>query len=174
MPRPYPPEFRFQTVALVRAGKPITTAAIELGISAAALHKWVRQDQVDRGERPVSRQQNRRSRRRRTSASGNSKPRSKSSAPPRHCSGRTARPQKDSPGDRLPRRRRAPAESLLPTSRRQQPRLLHVQDPADVTDADAPSVAHWFDPRSPHSFAPDLRVSTCACGAYARYGHHGQ
>ena len=52
MPRPYPPEFRFRAVALVRAGKPITTAAIELGVSAAALHKWVRQDQVDRGERP--------------------------------------------------------------------------------------------------------------------------
>lgn len=52
MPRPYPPEFRFRAVALVRAGKPITTAAIELSISAAALHKWVRQDQVDRGERP--------------------------------------------------------------------------------------------------------------------------
>ena len=52
MPRPYPPEFRLRAVALVRAGKPITTAAIELGISAAALHKWVRQDQVDRGERP--------------------------------------------------------------------------------------------------------------------------
>lgn len=52
MPRPYPPEFRFRAVALVRAGKPITAAANELGISAAALHKWVRQDQVDRGERP--------------------------------------------------------------------------------------------------------------------------
>lgn len=36
---------------VVRAGTPITAAAIELGISAAALHKWVRQDQVDRGER---------------------------------------------------------------------------------------------------------------------------
>lgn len=52
MPRPYPPEFRFRAVALVRAGKPITTAATELGISAAALHNWVRQDQIDRGERP--------------------------------------------------------------------------------------------------------------------------
>ncbi|ORI13871.1 transposase [Rhodococcus sp. 1163] len=52
MPRPYPPEFRFRAVALVRAGKPITTVATELGVSAAALHKWVRQDQVDRGERP--------------------------------------------------------------------------------------------------------------------------
>jgi len=38
-------------VALVRAGKPVTAAAVELGISAGALHKWVRQDQIDRGER---------------------------------------------------------------------------------------------------------------------------
>ncbi|MFC9432382.1 transposase [Nocardia sp. NPDC057030] len=52
MPRPYPPEFRLRAVALVRAGKPITTDATELGISAAALHNWVHQDQIDRGERP--------------------------------------------------------------------------------------------------------------------------
>nr|THJ66117.1 hypothetical protein EU244_28205 [Rhodococcus qingshengii] len=70
MPRPYPPEFRFRAVALVRAGKPITIAAIELGISAAALHKWVRQDQVSTGANgPVSQQQNRRSCRRRKCAS---------------------------------------------------------------------------------------------------------
>ena len=41
-----------RAVALVRAGKPITTAAVELGVSGAAVHNWVRQDQVDRGERP--------------------------------------------------------------------------------------------------------------------------
>ena len=52
MPRPFPAEFRLRAVALVRAGKPITTAAVQLGVSAAALHKWVRQDQIDRGERP--------------------------------------------------------------------------------------------------------------------------
>ncbi|WP_030003068.1 transposase, partial [Rhodococcus erythropolis] len=52
MPRPYPPEFRFRAVTLARAGKPITTAATELGISAAALYEWARHDQVDRGERP--------------------------------------------------------------------------------------------------------------------------
>jgi len=51
MPRPFPVEFRARAVALVRAGKPVTTAAVELGISAGALHKWVRQDQIDRGER---------------------------------------------------------------------------------------------------------------------------
>lgn len=52
MPRPFPAEFRLRAVALARAGKPITTAAVQLGVSAAALHKWVRQDQIDRGERP--------------------------------------------------------------------------------------------------------------------------
>jgi transposase-like protein len=41
-----------RAVALVRAGKPITTAAVELEVSAAAIHNWVRQDQIDRGERP--------------------------------------------------------------------------------------------------------------------------
>jgi transposase len=38
-----------------RAGagrKPITSAAVELGVSAAAIHNWIRQDQIDRGERP--------------------------------------------------------------------------------------------------------------------------
>jgi transposase-like protein len=52
MPRPFPSEFRLRAVALVRAGKPLTTAAHQLGVSAAALHHWVRQDQIDRGERP--------------------------------------------------------------------------------------------------------------------------
>jgi transposase len=52
MPRPFPSEFRLRAVALVRAGKPLTTAAHQLGVSAAALHNWVRQDQIDRGERP--------------------------------------------------------------------------------------------------------------------------
>ena len=44
--------FRLRAVAFVRAGKPIRTAAVQLGVSAAALHGWVRQDQIDRGERP--------------------------------------------------------------------------------------------------------------------------
>jgi transposase-like protein len=37
-------------VALVRAGKTITQSAYEFGVSAAALHKWIRQDRIDRGE----------------------------------------------------------------------------------------------------------------------------
>jgi len=49
MPRPFPAEFRLRAVAMVRAGKPIATAAVQLGVSAAALLKWVRQDQINRG-----------------------------------------------------------------------------------------------------------------------------
>lgn len=52
MPRPYPPEFRARAVALVRSGKQVKQTAYELGISADCLHNWVRQDQIDRGERP--------------------------------------------------------------------------------------------------------------------------
>ena len=52
MPCPFPAEFRLRAVALVRAGKTITATAAELGISTGALHNWVRQDQIDRGERP--------------------------------------------------------------------------------------------------------------------------
>ncbi len=37
-------------VALVRAGKTITQTAYELGVSAGALYKWVRQDRIDKGE----------------------------------------------------------------------------------------------------------------------------
>jgi transposase len=50
MPRPFPAEFRLRAVALVRAGKPITRTAQELGVSVGALHGWVRQDKIDRGE----------------------------------------------------------------------------------------------------------------------------
>ena len=32
-------------------GKPVTTSAVELGVGAAAIHNWVRQDQIDWGER---------------------------------------------------------------------------------------------------------------------------
>ncbi|WP_370871601.1 transposase [Curtobacterium sp. A7_M15] len=52
-----PCQDRFQRASVdgqsrIRAGKPITTVAVELGVSAAAIHNWVRQDQIDRGERP--------------------------------------------------------------------------------------------------------------------------
>jgi len=50
MPRPYPAEFRARAVALVRAGRPVSRVAFELGISEGGLHNWVRQDRIDRGE----------------------------------------------------------------------------------------------------------------------------
>ena len=50
MPRQYPPEFRARAVALVRAGRPISRVAVELGVSEGGLHNWVRQDRIDRGE----------------------------------------------------------------------------------------------------------------------------
>jgi len=43
MPKSYSAEFRLRAVALVRAGdKTITQTAYELGVSATALHNWVR------------------------------------------------------------------------------------------------------------------------------------
>jgi len=50
MPRAFPAEFRLRAVALVRAGNPVTKTAHDLGISVGALHNWVHQDKVDRGE----------------------------------------------------------------------------------------------------------------------------
>jgi transposase len=50
MPRPYPSEFRARAAALVRAGKPASTVAYELGVSAGCIRSWVRQERIDRGE----------------------------------------------------------------------------------------------------------------------------
>ena len=55
MPRtrpPYPPEFRREAVRLVRSsGRPISEVARELGVSAQSLRKWVKQTEIDHGER---------------------------------------------------------------------------------------------------------------------------
>lgn len=55
MPRPFPAEFRARAIALVRAGKPISRVAAELGIRQSCLHSWVRQDLIDRASLPASR-----------------------------------------------------------------------------------------------------------------------
>jgi len=52
VPRPYPPEFRARAIALVRSGKQVKQTAYDLGISAGCLHNWIKQDRIDRGERP--------------------------------------------------------------------------------------------------------------------------
>lgn len=48
----YPPEFRREAVELVRSsGRPIPQIADELGVSPQSLRNWVRQGQLDSGER---------------------------------------------------------------------------------------------------------------------------
>ena len=57
MPRtilPYPPEFRREAIRLVRASDeehPIPRIAKELGVSVETLRNWVKQEQIDGGER---------------------------------------------------------------------------------------------------------------------------
>lgn len=50
--RPYPPEFRREAIRLVHAtGRRYQDVARELGISGEALRQWIKQDQLDQGER---------------------------------------------------------------------------------------------------------------------------
>jgi transposase len=48
----YPPEFKAEAIQLVRSsGRSISQIAQELGVSATSLRNWVKQDQIDQGER---------------------------------------------------------------------------------------------------------------------------
>lgn len=50
--RPYPPEFRAEAVQLVHAGgKKLSEVARDLGMTSESLRHWVRQEEIDRGER---------------------------------------------------------------------------------------------------------------------------
>jgi len=52
MPRPYPKEFREGALQLVREGdRPVAEIAHELGIAQSCLRRWVKLDQLDRGQR---------------------------------------------------------------------------------------------------------------------------
>jgi transposase len=51
---PYPPEFRREAIRLVRSApeeRPISRVARELGISTETLRNWVKQEEIDAGER---------------------------------------------------------------------------------------------------------------------------
>ena len=55
MPRtrpPYPPEFRAEAVRLARsAQQPLTKTARDLGVSLETLRAWLKQDDLDTGQR---------------------------------------------------------------------------------------------------------------------------
>ncbi len=52
MPRPYPKEFREGALQLVREGeRPIAEIAHSLGIAESCLRRWIKQAELDRGER---------------------------------------------------------------------------------------------------------------------------
>lgn len=57
MPRtrpPYPPEFRREAIRLIRASEEehsIPKVATELGVTAETLRNWIKQDEIDAGER---------------------------------------------------------------------------------------------------------------------------
>jgi len=52
MPGPYPPEFRQRAVELARLHeKSVAEIAADLGISDATLYNWMRQSEIDEGQR---------------------------------------------------------------------------------------------------------------------------
>lgn len=52
MKPPYGPEFRAEAVQLLRdSGKPRSVIARDLGVSNESLRHWIKQQEIDRGER---------------------------------------------------------------------------------------------------------------------------
>lgn len=52
MPRPYPKEFREGAIKLARQGdRPIAQVAADVGIAESCLRRWLKQDELDHGER---------------------------------------------------------------------------------------------------------------------------
>jgi len=52
MPRAHPPEFRRRAIELARLrDKPVSQIAADLGIAQSCLHRWLRQADIDEGQR---------------------------------------------------------------------------------------------------------------------------
>jgi transposase len=52
MPRPYPKEFREGALQLVREGeRPVAQIAHDLGIAESCLRRWIKQAELDTGQR---------------------------------------------------------------------------------------------------------------------------
>lgn len=52
MPRAHPPEFRQRAVELARErAKPVAKIAEDLGIAESCLRNWMKQDEIDHGQR---------------------------------------------------------------------------------------------------------------------------
>ena len=53
MPKPFPPEFRRDVVAVARRGEaPVAQVARDFGISESCLHRWVKTAEIEEGARP--------------------------------------------------------------------------------------------------------------------------
>ena len=49
---PYPPEFRLEAVRLVKEGnRKIADVARDLGVSGESIRNWIRQHEIDNGQR---------------------------------------------------------------------------------------------------------------------------
>jgi transposase len=53
MPKPFPPEFRRDVIAVARKGEaPLSQVAKDFGISESCLHRWLKIADTDDGVRP--------------------------------------------------------------------------------------------------------------------------
>jgi len=100
MPKPYPTEFRRDVIAVARQGGSIALIAKDLGITESCLRNWLRQADIEDGNRPLVSPMLKPPRCVNSSvAIGSSSKRSRSCAEQRPTSPRTS-PQNDIPAGR--------------------------------------------------------------------------
>jgi transposase len=52
MPKSYSPEFRRKVLDLLKAGRPVAEVASDLGVTAASIYVWRKQELIDTGVKP--------------------------------------------------------------------------------------------------------------------------